>query len=527
MAHLSDIEIAQAATLKPVLEIGKERLGLPEDAIENYGKSKAKLDLEHLASLPENPDAKLILVTAISPTKAGEGKTTTSVGLSDGLNRIGKNTLLCLREPSLGPSFGMKGGAAGGGYAQVIPMEEINLHFTGDFHAMTSANNLLAAMVDNHLYWGNSLNIDPRRISWKRALDMNDRALRQVTNGLGGPTNGDPRTDGFDITVASEIMAIFCLAKDHADLRERLARIQVGPRKGKDKSPVTAADLKASGAMAVLLKDALRPNLVQTLENNPALVHGGPFANIAHGCNSVVATKSALKLADYVVTEAGFGADLGCEKFFDIKCRKAGLRPSAVVIVATIRALKMHGGVAETDTSQENVAALEQGFANLERHVQNVGKFGVPAVVAINSFTADTDAERAKPHRTLRRHRRPLHRIRATGHAAAKEPKRSPRQSPKPPIPAKPISNRSTQTRCRSSKRCAPSPKKSTAPTTSTSPPTPPKSSTPGKRPKPPASPSAWQKRNQASPPTPPNTEPPPASRSRSETSASPQEPAS
>ncbi len=396
MAHPSDIEIAQAATLKPVLEIGKEQLNLPEAAIENYGTSKAKLDLEHLASLPENPDAKLILVTAISPTKAGEGKTTTSVGLSDGLNRIGKNTLLCLREPSLGPSFGMKGGAAGGGYAQVIPMEEINLHFTGDFHAMTSANNLLAAMVDNHLYWGNSLNIDPRRISWKRALDMNDRALRQITNGLGGPLNGDPRTDGFDITVASEIMAIFCLAENHADLRERLSRIQIGPRKGKDKTPVTAADLKASGSMAVLLRDALRPNLVQTLENNPALVHGGPFANIAHGCNSVVATKSALKLADYVVTEAGFGADLGCEKFFDIKCRKAGLRPSAVVVVATIRALKMHGGVAETDTSQENVAALEQGFANLERHVQNVAKFGVPAIVAINSFTADTDAERAR-----------------------------------------------------------------------------------------------------------------------------------
>jgi formate--tetrahydrofolate ligase len=396
MSQPSDIEIAQAATLQLVAEIARERLGLPDDAVETYGKYKAKLDLAHLNALPKRDNARLILVTAISPTKAGEGKTTITVGLGDGLNRIGKNALICLREPSLGPSFGIKGGAAGGGYAQVVPMEDINLHFTGDFHAISAANNLLAAMVDNHLYWGNKLGLDPRRVSWRRALDMNDRALRQITNGLGGATNGDPREDGFDITVASEVMAIFCLAKDHADLKRRLARIEVGPARGKGNPPVTAAALKASGAMAVLLKDALRPNLVQTMENNPALVHGGPFANIAHGCNSVAATSAALKMADYVVTEAGFGADLGAEKFLNIKCRSAGLEPSAVVIVATIRALKMHGGVNEKQLGEENVDALQKGFSNLERHVQNIAKFGVPALVAINRFTADTEAERSR-----------------------------------------------------------------------------------------------------------------------------------
>ena len=396
MSQPSDIEIAQSASLEPVAEIARERLGLPDIAVECHGHYKAKLELSYLNSLPPRPGARLILVTAISPTKAGEGKTTTTVGLGDGLNRIGKNALICLREPSLGPSFGVKGGAAGGGYAQVVPMEDINLHFTGDFHAIGAANNLLAAMVDNHLYWGNKLGIDPRRVSWRRAVDMNDRALRQITNGLGGPFNGDPREDGFDITVASEVMAIFCLATDLADLRRRLARIQVGQTRGKEKRPVTAADLGAAGAMAVLLKDALRPNLVQTIENNPALVHGGPFANIAHGCNSVAATSAALKMADYVVTEAGFGADLGAEKFFNIKCRSAGMRPDAVVMVATIRALKMHGGVAPNRLGSENVAAVKRGFANLERHLQNIVKFGVPAIVALNRFTADTGAERAR-----------------------------------------------------------------------------------------------------------------------------------
>ena len=396
MSQPSDIEIAQSASLKPVAEIARERLGLPDSAVECQGLYKAKLQLSYLNTLPPRPDARLILVTAISPTKAGEGKTTTTVGLGDGLNRIGKNALICLREPSLGPSFGVKGGAAGGGYAQVVPMEDINLHFTGDFHAIGAANNLLAAMVDNHLYWGNELGIDPRRVSWRRAVDMNDRALRQITNGLGGPFNGDPREDGFDITVASEVMAIFCLATDLADLRRRLARIRVGQTRGREKRSVTAADLEAAGAMAVLLKDALRPNLVQTMENNPALVHGGPFANIAHGCNSVAATSAALKMADYVVTEAGFGADLGAEKFFNIKCRKAGMRPDAVVVVATIRALKMQGGVAPDELGSENVAAVERGFANLDRHLQNIAKFGVPAIVGINRFTADTDAERAR-----------------------------------------------------------------------------------------------------------------------------------
>jgi len=396
MSQPSDIEIAQAAKLRPIREIAEKRLGLPPEAIVALGDDKAKIDLGHLESLPERPDAKLVLVTAISPTKAGEGKTTTTVGLGDGLNRIGRATTICLREPSLGPSFGIKGGAAGGGHSQVVPMEDINLHFTGDFHAIGAANNLLAAMVDNHLYWGNELNIDSRRVSWRRAMDMNDRSLRQIINSLGGPTNGDAREDGFDITVASEVMAIFCLATDLNDLKQRLARIQIGQTRDREKRPITAADLKASGSMAVLLRDALRPNLVQTMENNPAIVHGGPFANIAHGCNSVAATKAALKLSDLVVTEAGFGADLGAEKFFNIKCRSAGLRPSAVVIVATIRALKMHGGVNAKELGKENVAALEGGFANLERHIQNVRKFGVPALVAINRFTADTEAERAR-----------------------------------------------------------------------------------------------------------------------------------
>ena len=390
-APRSDSDIAQTATMRPILDLARDRLGIDPGHLQPYGHTKAKLDLDYVASLSDRPDGKLILVTAITPTPAGEGKTTTTVGLSDALNHIGHRTAACLREPSLGPCFGSKGGAAGGGYAQVVPMTDINLHFTGDFHAITSANNLLAAMVDNHLYWGNALELDPRRITWRRALDMNDRALRHIVGSLGGVANGYPREDGFDISVASEIMAILCLSSDLADLQDRLARIVVGYTR--DNRPVHAGDLKASGAMAALLRDALAPNLVQTLENNPAFIHGGPFANIAHGCNSVLATRTALKLADYVVTEAGFGADLGAEKFFDIKCRIAGLKPAAAVIVATIRALKMHGGVAKDALKQENVPALEQGFANLARHLRNVAKFGVPALVAVNRFSADTPAE--------------------------------------------------------------------------------------------------------------------------------------
>ena len=390
----SDIEIAQAATLRPVVELAKDRLGIDAEHLIPYGHDKAKIRLDYINGLKDKADGKLVLVTAISPTPAGEGKTTTTVGLGDALNRIGKNTLICLREPSLGPSFGVKGGAAGGGYAQIVPMEDINLHFTGDFHAIGVANNLLAALVDNHIYWGNALDIDERRVTWRRVVDMNDRALRSIVNSLGGVANGFPRQDGFDITVASEVMAIFCLATDIDDLKRRLGNIVVGHTRSRE--PVRAHQLNGHGAMAALLKDAVQPNLVQTLENNPAFVHGGPFANIAHGCNSVLATTTALKLADYVVTEAGFGADLGAEKFFDIKCRKAGLRPEAVVIVATIRALKMHGGVAKDDLKDENVAAVEAGFANLERHVQNVAKFGVPAVVSVNRFIADTDAEMKK-----------------------------------------------------------------------------------------------------------------------------------
>jgi formate--tetrahydrofolate ligase len=386
----TDIEIARVATLQPIATIAA-KAGIPSEALNPYGKYIAKIDTHAIPGFQAKPDGKLILVTAISPTPAGEGKTTTTVGLGDGLSRIGKRAMIALREPSLGPSFGMKGGAAGGGYAQVVPMEQINLHFTGDFHAITSAHNLLAAMVDNHVYWGNGLNLDTRHIAWRRVLDMNDRALRSIVSSLGGASNGFPREDGFDITVASEIMAIFCLARDAADLEARLGRIVVG--RTRDKRLVTAADIKATGAMSVLLKDALMPNLVQTLEGTPAFVHGGPFANIAHGCNSVIATKAALKLADYVVTEAGFGADLGAEKFFDIKCRKAGLKPAAAVVVATVRALKMHGGLAKDALGREDLKALEAGLSNLTRHVNNIRKFGVPPVVAINHFTTDTAAE--------------------------------------------------------------------------------------------------------------------------------------
>ena len=386
----SDIEIARAAALAPIETIAG-KVGIPETHLFRYGPHKAKIGADYTASLASEADGHLVLVTAISPTPAGEGKTTTTVGLGDGLNRIGKRAMICLREPSLGPCFGMKGGAAGGGYAQVVPMEDLNLHFTGDFHAITAAHNLLSAMIDNHIYWGNALDIDTRRIAWRRVLDINDRALRETVTSLGGVANGYPALAGFDITVASEVMAIFCLATSLDDLRTRLGDMIVAYRR--DRSPVFCRELKADGAMTVLLKDALLPNLVQTLENNPAFVHGGPFANIAHGCNSVMATKTALKLADYVVTEAGFGADLGAEKFFDIKCRKAGLKPKAVVIVATVRALKMNGGVKKEDLGSENVAALTAGCANLGRHIENVKKFGVPAVVAINHFARDTPAE--------------------------------------------------------------------------------------------------------------------------------------
>jgi formate--tetrahydrofolate ligase len=390
MSVKSDIEIAREARMKPIGEVGK-KIGVPDSALLNYGPYKAKISADFINSVQKNKDGKLILVTAISPTPAGEGKTTTTVGLGDGLNRIGKKAVICLREPSLGPCFGVKGGAAGGGYAQVVPMEDINLHFTGDFHAIGTANNLLAALIDNHYYWGNELGIDERRITWRRVMDMNDRALRSIVSSLGGVSNGFPREDGFDITVASEVMAIFCLSNDLEDLTRRLGNIVVAYTR--DRKPVYARELKADGPMTVLLKDALMPNLVQTLENNPAFIHGGPFANIAHGCNSVIATKLGLKLGDYVVTEAGFGADLGAEKFFDIKCRKAGLFPAATVIVATIRALKMHGGVVKEDLGKENIEALKKGIANLSRHVENVKSFGVPPVVAINRFSADTDNE--------------------------------------------------------------------------------------------------------------------------------------
>jgi formate--tetrahydrofolate ligase len=386
----SDIDIAQAAKKNPITDVAA-KLGIPQDGIIPYGNDKAKIHYDFLATLQDKPDGKLILVTAISPTPAGEGKTTTTVGLGDGLCSLGKKAIMCLREPSLGPCFGMKGGAAGGGYAQVVPMTDINLHFTGDFHAIGAAHNLLAAVIDNHMHWSNELNIDPRRVTWRRVVDMNDRALRTITSGLGGYANGVVREAGFDITVASEIMAVFCLANDLEDLRERIGNITIGYTR--DRKPVQAKSLKVEGAMAALLRDALQPNLVQTLENNPSLMHGGPFANIAHGCNSVIATKTALKLADYVVTEAGFGADLGAEKFFDIKCRKAGLRPDAVVLVATTKALKMHGGVAKSDLNTENVQAVKDGCENLGRHIRNIGQFGVPVTVAINHFVTDTGAE--------------------------------------------------------------------------------------------------------------------------------------
>ena len=390
---MKDIDIARAAIAKPIQDIA-DRLSIPASALKPYGHDKAKIDLNWLQNQPAREDSKLVLVTAINPTPAGEGKTTTTVGLGDGLNAIGKQAIMCLREPSLGPCFGMKGGAAGGGYAQVIPMEDINLHFTGDFHAITSAHNLLSAMIDNHIYWGNEESIDVRRVVWRRVLDMNDRALRHNMISMGGVANGFPRESGFDITVASEIMAILCLANDMADLQARLGAIIIGYRR--DKSAVTCADVQADGAMTVLLKEAMQPNLVQTLEHNPAFIHGGPFANIAHGCNSVIATRSAMKLSEYVITEAGFGADLGAEKFFDIKCRKAGLAPKCVVLVATIRALKMNGGVKKEELGAENVSAVRQGAANLQRHIENIKQFGVPVVVAINHFISDSDAEVAE-----------------------------------------------------------------------------------------------------------------------------------
>ncbi len=387
----SDIEIAQAAKKRPIMEIARERLGIAPENLEPYGHYKAKLSMDFIKSLQGRPNGKLVLVSAITPTPAGEGKTTTTVGLTDALNHIGKKAMLCLREPSLGPCFGVKGGAAGGGYAQVVPMEDINLHFTGDFHAVGTAHNLLSALIDNHIYWGNALGLDSRRVAWRRVMDMNDRALRSIVSSLGGVANGFPREDGFDITVASEVMAIFCLASDLEDLKKRLSNIIIGYTR--DRKPVRAGDLKGHGPMTALLKDALSPNLVQTLEGTPAFIHGGPFANIAHGCNSVLATTTALKLCDYVVTEAGFGADLGGEKFLDIKCRKTGLSPDCAVLVATIRALKMHGGVKKEDLKTENLKALEAGMANLARHVENVQKFGIVPVVSINRFSADTDAE--------------------------------------------------------------------------------------------------------------------------------------
>jgi formate--tetrahydrofolate ligase len=387
----SDIDIAQAAKPRPIMELAKEKLGIAPENLEPYGHYKAKVSMNYIKSLQSKPDGKLILVTAITPTPAGEGKTTTTVGLTDALNKIGKKAMLCLREPSLGPCFGVKGGAAGGGYAQVVPMEDINLHFTGDIHAIGTANNLLAALIDNHIYWGNALSLDPRRVAWRRAIDMNERALRSIVNSLGGVANGFPREDGFDITVASEVMAIFCLARNLEDLKQRLSKIVIGYTR--DRKPIRAGDVKGHGPMTALLKDALSPNLVQTLEGTPAFIHGGPFANIAHGCNSVLATTTALKLTDYVVTEAGFGADLGAEKFLDIKCRKTGLAPDAVVLVATIRALKMHGGVKKDDLKKEALKALAAGMANLQRHVENMQKFGLVPVVSINRFSADTEAE--------------------------------------------------------------------------------------------------------------------------------------
>ncbi len=418
----SDLEIAHQARLIPIVDLARERLGIPEDQLDAYGRYKAKVSLAHLHSLPARPSAKLVLVSGISPTPAGEGKTTTTVGLVDALNRIGNSAIVCLREPSIGPVFGMKGGAAGGGHAQVVPMEDINLHFTGDFHAVALAHNLLAALIDNHIHHGNALTIDPRRITWRRVVDMNDRALRDITIGLGGPGNGYPRQDGFDIVVASEVMAILCLADSLADLKQRIARIVIGQTR--DRQPVTAGQLQAQGAMTALRRDAIRPNLVQTLENNPAFVHGGPFANIAHGCNSLIATRAALKLADYVVTEAGFGADLGAEKFIDIKCRKSGLAPDVVLLVASLRALKYHGGADPHHLQTEDLPRLEKGIANLERHLNNMrNHFGLPCVVAVNHFDHDTDAEWALLSRKLAHHEVPLVRARhwQLGGAGAEE----------------------------------------------------------------------------------------------------------
>jgi formate--tetrahydrofolate ligase len=450
---MSDIEIARAATAQPICDIA-DKVGIPGDAVMPYGNTKAKIDPGYIESLQGRPDGKLILVTAITPTPAGEGKTTTSVGLHDGLSRIGKKSIVCLREPSLGPCFGMKGGAAGGGHAQVIPMEDINLHFTGDFHAIGAAHNLLSALIDNHIYWGNGAQLDSRRIAWKRVVDMNDRALRSIANSLGGPGNGFPREDGFDITVASEVMAIFCLSKNLEDLQQRLSKIIIGYTR--EREPITADAVNAPGAMAVLLRDALAPNLVQTLENNPAFIHGGPFANIAHGCNSVIATTTALKLADYVVTEAGFGADLGAEKFFDIKCRSAGLSPDAAVIVATIRALKMHGGVEKDDLGKENVEAVAAGCSNLARHIRNVKSFGVPVVVAINRFSADTDAEVAKVSEAAQQYgvsSRPCTTaIRRCGKRCA--PSRRKFTGPRTLSPTRKFATRSTSSRTRVSVTC-------------------------------------------------------------------------
>ena len=403
----TDIDIARAATLQPIATLARERLGIPEDALDLYGRYKAKLSMAHIRGLADRPNGKLILVSAISPTPPGEGKTTTTVGLGDALNRIGQNAIVCLREPSIGPVFGLKGGAAGGGRAQVVPMEDINLHFTGDFSAIALAHNLLAALIDNHIHHGNALGLDVRRIAWRRVMDMNDRALRDITVGLGGPANGYPREDGFDIVVASEVMAILCLADDLADLKRRLGRIVVGYTR--ERAPVTAAQLQAHGAMTALLRDAVRPNLVQTIENNPAFIHGGPFANIAHGCNSVIATRAALKLADYVVTEAGFGADLGAEKFVDIVCRQSGLRPDVVVLVATVRALKYHGGADLKTLKTEDLASLAAGIANLERHVNNVrNHYGLPCVVAVNHFVDDTEAELALLAHKMAHHEVPV-----------------------------------------------------------------------------------------------------------------------
>ena len=450
----SDIEIARAAKKKPIQEIGA-KLGIPTEHLLPYGHDKAKISAEFIASVKGDKDGKLILVTAINPTPAGEGKTTTTVGLGDGLNRIGKKAIVCIREASLGPNFGVKGGAAGGGYAQVVPMEDMNLHFTGDFHAITTAHNLLSALIDNHIYWGNELGIDTRRVVWRRVMDMNDRALREIICSLGGVANGFPREAGFDITVASEVMAILCLSTDLKDLEKRLGDIIVAYRR--DKTPVYARDLKADGAMAVLLKDAMQPNLVQTLENNPAFVHGGPFANIAHGCNSVVATTTALKLADYVVTEAGFGADLGAEKFFDIKCRKAGLKPAAAVIVATVRAMKMNGGVKKEDLGKENVEAVKKGCANLGRHIENVKQFGVPAVVAINHFISDTDAEIAGDEGVRRLAWATRRSCASTGPRARPASRSWRTRWSSWPNPAPRSSRRSIPTTCRCSRRSTPS----------------------------------------------------------------------